>query len=122
MLRLVPFLVWAVLVAAPSAARAVEVGDTVLAYWPPANAYFIGTAVEKTERGYRIVFDDGDRATVPLDKIRKYNIKVGTPVIALWTNGRRYRGKVAKVVGHAFYIHYADGDEGWAPRSWISVD
>lgn len=122
MLRAVPFLVWAMLVLAPSAARAVEVGDTVLAYWAPAKAYFIGTAVEKAAGGYLIVFEDGDRAVVPVDKIRKYDIKVGTPVIALWSDGVRYRGKVAKTVGRAFYIHYDDGDKGWAPSGWISVD
>jgi|SRR5215471_17409152 len=122
MRRTIPFLVWAMLVVAPSTAQAVEVGDTVLAYWAPGKAYFIGTAVEKTKGGYLIVFEDGDRADLPEAKIRKYDIKVGTKVIALWTDGQRYRGKVAKVVGRAFYIHYDDGDKGWAPRSWISVD
>ncbi len=122
MLRTVPLLVWATLYVAPSAARAVEVGETVLAYWVPAKAYFIGTAVEKAAGGYLIVFEDGDRAVVPEDKIRKYDIKVGTPVIARWTDGKRYRGKIAKVVGRAFYIHYDDGDKGWAPWGWISVD
>jgi hypothetical protein len=122
MLRTVPFLVWAMLVVAPSAARAVEVGDTVLAYWAPAKAYFIGTAVEKAEGGYLIVFEDGDSGVVPAGKIRKYDIKVGTKVMALWTDGKRYPGKVAKVVGRAFYIHYDDGDKGWAPWSWISVE
>jgi hypothetical protein len=121
-LRTVPFLVWAVLVVAPPAARAVAVGDTVLAYWEPAKAYFIGTAVEKADGGYLVVFEDGDRAVVPEAKIRKYDLKVGSPVIALWTDGMRYRGKVAKVVGRAFYIHYDDGDKGWAPWAWISVD
>jgi len=122
MRRSVPLFVWAMLVVAPSPARAVEIGDTVLAYWEQGKAYFIGTAVEKADGGYRIVFEDGDRAVVPEAKIRKYDIKVGTKVIALWTDGKRYRGKVAKVVGRAFYIHYDDGDKGWAPRSWISVD
>ena len=121
MRRTVLFFVWAMLVVAPSPARAVEIGDTVLAYWEQGKAYFIGTAVEKADGGYLIVFEDGDRAVVPEAKIRKYDIKVGTKVIALWTDGKRYRGKVAKVVGRAFYIHYDDGDKGWAPWSWISV-
>ena len=43
-------------------------------------------------------------------------------MIALWTDGKRYRGKVAKVVGRAFYIHYEDGDKGWVPWGWISMD
>src|SRR5262245_22610602 len=103
MLRTVPFLAWIMLVVLLSSAQAVEVGDTVLAYWTPAKAYFIGTAVEKAGGGYLVVFEDGDRAVVPEAQIRKYDIKVGTPVIAQWTDGKRYPGKVATVVGRAFY-------------------
>jgi hypothetical protein len=121
MIRAVPLLVLAMLTVPPPAVRAVEVGDTVLAYWAPAKVYYIGTAVEKATGGYLIVFEDGDRAVIPVDKIPKYAIKVGTPVIARWTDGQYYPGKVAKVVGRAFYIHYDDGDKGWAPRSWIGV-
>src|SRR5207244_2224262 len=106
MLRAVPLLVCTLVIAVPSSARAVEVGDTVLAFYSSANAYFLGTAVEKTDDGYRIVFEDGDTAVVPEGKIRKNDIKVGTAVIAKFKDGKYYQGKVAKVVGRAFYIHY----------------
>jgi hypothetical protein len=43
-------------------------------------------------------------------------------VITLWTDGKRYRGKVEKIVGRAFHIRFDDGDKGWAPWSWISVE
>jgi hypothetical protein len=102
-------------------AAEVKVGDTVLAYWAPANAYFIGTAVEKQGNGFLIVFEDGDNAVVDSTRIRENNIKVGTAVVARWTDGEYYPGTVAKVVGRAFYIHYDDGDKGWAPWSWIAV-
>ena len=121
MLRTVPLLVCSLMFVVPSSAQAVEVGDTVLAFFEPANAYFIGTAVEKADGGFRIVFEDGDTAIVPAGKIRKKDIKVGTAVIAKWTDGKYYPGKVAKVVGRAFYIHYDDGDKGWAPWSWVGV-
>ena len=109
------------LCASAVAAEATAVGDTVLAYWKPGDAYFVGTAVEKKGTGFLIVFEDGDTAVVPAAKIRKYDLKVGSAVIARWSDGKYYKGKIAKVVGRAFYIHYDDGDKGWAPRSWIAV-
>lgn len=121
MVQGIPLLVCALMIVAPAAAPAVDVGDSVLAYWAPANAYFIGTAVEKADGGYRIVFEDGDTAVVPEDKIRKNDVKVGSAVIARWSDGKYYPGKIAKVVGRAFYVHYDDGDKGWAPVGWISV-
>jgi hypothetical protein len=121
MFRTVPFLVLALTAVAPPAAKAVEVGDSVLAYHAQSKAYFMGTAVEKAEGGYLIVFEDGDSATVPAGKIRKNDVKVGSAVIARWKDGMYYPGKVAKVVGRAYYIHYDDGDKGWAPSGWIAV-
>lgn len=121
MLRTIPFLICTLLVIVPSSARAADVGDTVLAYWAPADAYFIGTVVEKADAGYQIVFEDGDTGVVAADKIRKNDIKVGTAVVAKWKDGKFYPGKIAKVAGRAFYIHYDDGDKGWAPWSWIAV-
>jgi hypothetical protein len=121
MLRSLPLLACSLLFLAPPPARAVDVGDTVLAWWAPGRAYFVATAVEKADGGYLVVFEDGDRAVVPERMIRKYDLKVGSAVIAKWTDGRYYPGKIAKVVGRAFYVHYDDGDKGWAPLSWIAV-
>ncbi len=98
-----------------------EVGDSVLALWAPADAYFVGTVVEKSTTGYSIVFEDGDTATVAAAQVRKNDIKVDSKVLARWKDGSYYPGTVAKVVGRALYIHYDDGDKGWAPWSWIAV-
>ena len=106
---------------ASAVAEAAAVGDTVLAFWKPGDAFFVGTAVEKSDNGFVIVFEDGDTAVVPAAKIRKYDLKVGSAVIARWSDGKYYKGKIAKVVGRAFYIHYDDGDKRWAPWSWIAV-
>ena len=93
----------------------------MLAWWAPGDAYFVGTVAEKQAGGYFIVFEDGDTTVVPEGKIRKNDIKVGTAVIARWSDGQYYPGRVAKIVGRALYIHYDDGDKGWAPWSWIAV-
>lgn len=121
MYRAVPFCVCALMIVASPAARAVEVGDKVLAYWAPAKAYFIGTAVKKETDGYRVVFADGDQGVIPAEKIRKYDLKVGSAVTARYTDGKFYPGKIAKVVGQAFYIHFDDGDKGWTAESGIVV-
>lgn len=104
------------------AAQAAEVGETVLAYWQQGNAYFIATLVEKTAAGNMVVFEDGDTAVVADAKLRKYDLKADSPVIARWSDGNYYKGKIGKVVGRAFYIHYDDGDKGWAPAAWIAVE
>ena len=97
------------------------IGDTVLAYWQPSDAYFVGTAVEKVDTGFVILFEDGDEAAVPTAKIRRCDLNVGSAVIARWNDGEFYTGTIAQVVGRAFYIHYDDGDKRWVPLSWIAV-
>jgi hypothetical protein len=119
--RFLAMLACLVAVAAPAAAEDVKVGDTVLAHWTQGNAYFLGTVVEERSPGFLIVFEDGDTVVVSKAKIRKNDIQVGSRVIARWTDGEYYQGRVARIVGRALYIHYDDGDKGWAPWSWIGV-
>jgi hypothetical protein len=97
------------------------IGDTVLAYWQPSDAYFVGTVVEKVDTGFVVLFEDGDEAAVPAAKVRRYDLNVGSAVIARWNDGEFYKGVIAQVVGRAFYIHYDDGDKRWVPLSWIAV-
>ena len=108
-------------VAVPSVAQEVEIGDTVLAHWEQANAYFVGTAVEEHGSSLLIVFEDGDIAEVSKLKIFKNDITVGSRVIARWKNDRYYPGIVTRIVGRALYIHYDDGDKGWASWSGVAV-
>ncbi|HVX10783.1 MAG TPA: hypothetical protein VHC22_06350 [Pirellulales bacterium] len=109
------------MIATQTALQAVEIGDSVLAVWDADNVYFVGTAVEKAEGGFRIIFEDGETKVVAENQIRKNDLEVGSKVFARWADGRFYPGKIAKAVGRVFYIHYDDGDKGWAPLSWIAV-
>ena len=63
------------------------IGDTVLAYWQPSDAYFVGTVVEKVDTGFVVLFEDGDEAAVPAAKVRRYDLNVGSAVIARWNDG-----------------------------------
>ena len=103
------------------AAEDPKIGATVLGYWQETQAYYLGTVAEKKGTDFVVVFDDGDIATLPADKIRENNLKVGSKVTARWEDGNAYGGTISKVVGRAFYIKYDDGDERWVPFSWIEV-
>ncbi len=59
-----------------------KIGSTVLGYWQESQAYYLGTVAEKKGTDFVVVFDDGDIATLPADKIRENNLKVGSKVTA----------------------------------------
>lgn len=109
------------LLAAPSGAQEVAVGDTVFAYWAPADAFFVGTAVEEDDSNFLIVFEDGDIDVVSKTRVGRRDLPVGSTVMARWSDGQYYPGRVARIVGRALYIHYDDGDRGWVPWSGIAV-
>jgi hypothetical protein len=100
------------------------IGKSVFAFYKSSEAYFAATVVEedKDNKGmYRVVFEDGDTALVAATEIRPLDVKVGTKVFARWNHGKYYPGKVEKLVGRALYIHYDDGDKGWASMGTIAV-
>ena len=77
----------------------VEVGDSVLARWPGVNAYFVGTAIEEDDSGFRVVFEDGDIGVVGRSEVFRNDIVVGRRVFARWKDGSYYPGTVARIVG-----------------------
>lgn len=98
-----------------------KVGATVLGWWEEAQAYYLGTVVEKKGTDFVVVFEDGDMATLPAAKIKENTLKVGSKVTARWDDGNPYGATISKAVGKAFYLKYDDGDERWVPWSWIEV-
>lgn len=98
-----------------------QAGSTVLAFWAPGNAFFVATVVEKQGAGHFVLFEDGDVAVVPTEKILPNDIQVGSKVIARWNDRNYYPGTVDKIVGRALHIKYDDGDQRWVPWGWIAV-
>lgn len=96
-------------------------GSTVLAWWAQGEAWFVGTVVEPQGGGFLVVFEDGDQAVVPAARIKALDIRVGSPVLALWSDKKFYPGTVARIVGRALYIHFDDGDKGWTSWAGIAV-
>src|SRR5262245_30310888 len=108
--------------AAPAPAQeAPKVGDPVFAQWTK-NDWYHGRVTKKSEEGFHVTFDDGDKGVVgprkiALDKVpNKSDVKLGTRVVARWkADGRFYPGKVDEIGSDGRYrIKFEDGDVGHA--------
>ncbi len=89
------------------------VGNRVWAQWTP-NAWFPGTVGRTVDVGLHIEFDDGDKADRPIslvtvDRVPQADqVKVGTRVLARWTDARLYPATVTSKVGEGFAVRYDD--------------
>ena len=96
------------------------IGESVFAWWAANEVYFVGTVVEEREGKTLVVFEDGEQAWVNTrDQIKRLDVVVGSEVMARWTDGRYYPGRVSRIVGRALFIDYDDGDKGWT--SWAGI-
>lgn len=100
------------------AASAVKSGDTVFAEWVK-NGWYHGTVGDRCNgTGYMINFDDGDVKCCTPDKIvrdtvpAKTDVLPGKRVLAQWSDGRYYPGKVSVISDGKFNIDFDDGDKG----------
>ncbi len=101
-----------------------KIGESVFAFYQSGEAYFAATVVEEdvgSKGVYRVVFDDGDVGLVAAVQMRPLEIKEGLKVLARWKDKKYYAGTVAKIVGRAVYVHYDDGEKGWASIATIAV-
>jgi len=92
------------------------VGDVVWAQWKP-NEWCHGKVAKASLIGFHVAFDDGDRADLPpslivADRVASAEqVRVGTRVLAPWTDGRHYPGTVTRVAeGKKYSIQFDDGD------------
>jgi hypothetical protein len=94
------------------AASAQTAGDWVLGNYKSAGYWFPGIA-EKVEGGkITIRYDDGDRETVSVDKVRPYDWMIGMKVQCNYKNaGEWYPGTIASLAGEKIGITYDDGDK-----------
>jgi hypothetical protein len=95
------------------------VGDTVLAWWEPNGIYFVGTVVEEQGNRSLVVFEDAAQAWVNSHQIKPMDVARGSQVMARWSDGKYYPGRVSRIVGRALFIEYDDGDSGWT--SWAGI-
>jgi hypothetical protein len=99
----------------PMANRTAKAGDKVWAQWRP-NDWYHGKVSKACPTGLHVVFDDGDEADlsvtlIGLDQAPKKNeVKVGSRVLAQWTDGKLYPGTVTKLADGKYDILFDDSD------------
>ncbi|NLH49655.1 MAG: DUF4537 domain-containing protein [Myxococcales bacterium] len=99
------------------AAGALKVGDVVYAEWS-ANGWYHGKIDKSCQGGWHIAFDDGDQKCCTPAQIAKdvvppaAQVKVGTKVLAQWSDQKYYPGTVSAIAGGDYSIHFDDGDNG----------
>lgn len=93
-------------------ASAQSKGEWVLGRWQ-GGAYWFPAVVEKVSGGsVSIVYDDGDRETTTLEKVRPYDWAVGKKVECNYKGrGEWYSGRISALGGEMISINYDDGDK-----------
>lgn len=94
------------------AASAQTAGDWVLGNYKGSGYWFAGV-IEKVQRdNITIRYDDNERETTNISKVRPYDWKIGTRVECNFKGaGDWYPGKIASLAGEKIGIAYDDGDK-----------
>jgi hypothetical protein len=98
--------------AAADTGAAFAAGDTVAAKWTDGNLYL--ATVKSVDGGtVNVVYaDDGSAGAVPEADVRAIpaaTFAEGDRVLAVWSKGRFYAGKVTKADGSSYVITWDDG-------------
>jgi hypothetical protein len=92
-------------------AFAFENGDWVLGHWQGGGYWYPGVVEGSNQRSVTIQYDDGDRETVPPNRVKSYDWRVGSRVECNWQNGGKwYPGVISQLDKETLGINYDDGD------------
>ena len=81
--------------------------EKILGRW--TDGWYVGTVVEKNNGKAKILFDDGDQATVPLSGVRALDWIVGTRLQCNWKGaGAYYWATIIAQSGEKISIRYDD--------------
>lgn len=95
-----------------SGASAQTKGDWVLGNYKGAGYWFPGVIDSISGGKVTIRYDDGDRETVAISKVRPYDWMIGTRVECNYKGaGQWYAGKISSLAGERIGIAYDDGDK-----------
>ncbi|WP_309391020.1 tudor domain-containing protein [Chelatococcus sambhunathii] len=99
-------------VVAPSGAFAQSKGDWVLGRWK-GGAYWYPAVIQRVDGDQlTLQYDDGDRETTALAKVRPYDWTIGKKVECNFQGkGDWYPGTISSLGGEAIGIAYDDGDK-----------
>ncbi|MFC7067391.1 tudor domain-containing protein [Brucella rhizosphaerae] len=101
-----------VLISSVGGASAQTVGDWVLGNYKNAGFWFPSIIEALKDGKVTVRYDDGDRETVSISKVRPYNWAIGTKVECNYKGaGDWYSGKISSLAGEKIGIAYDDGDK-----------
>jgi len=97
----------------PTFAADPKVGDTVAAKWTDGG-FYVGTVTGISGAGANVLFEDGDKLTVPPSDIlvlsKDVAFKVGDHVIAAWKGAKMFPGVLTAVTEATCTVKWDDGD------------
>ena len=97
----------------PAFAADPKVGDTVAAKWSDGG-FYVGTVTGISGASANVLFDDGDKQTVPLAETmvlsKDADFKVGDHVIAAWKGAKMFPGVLTVVSVATCTVKWDDGD------------
>ncbi len=94
-----------------------KVGDSVAAPWSNdkgQSAFFMATITGISGDKADLLYEDGDKLTVPLSSVRALStdtaFKVGDHVVAAWKGAQMFGGTVTAVTEQTCTVKWDDGD------------
>lgn len=92
-------------------AFAYQKGDWVLAKYKNGPFWFPGVVESDSGRGVTVLYDDGERETLPSNLVKTYNWQTGSVVECNFkSSGKWFRGRITALSGENLSITYDDGD------------
>ena len=83
--------------------------EKILARW--SDGWYVGVIAQKIGDKYKIIFDDGDQALVPLSGVKPLDWGAGSRVQCNWLGrGAYYPGTIIQMSGSNINVNYDDGD------------
>jgi hypothetical protein len=102
------------------AAAAIAVGDSVAATWTDGDLYLATVTALDGDTITVKYADDGTSASLPAAEVRpipQTTFAVGDRVLAVWSQGRFYAGKVTEANGTSYVVAWDDGSTPSAVRA-----
>lgn len=99
------------LVSGATAASAQTAGDWVLGRYKNGQYWFPGVIQSIQGDKTIVAYDDGDRETLDISRVRPYNWSIGSRVECNFKgSGTWYPGKIASLGRETVEVNYDDGD------------
>jgi hypothetical protein len=87
------------------------VGQKILANWTKDTFWYPATITDIQKGKIFVIFDDGDREWLEIERIQKEDLTVGSRVSGNWKGGGHYYlGTIKKRILDVIHVQYDDGD------------